>query len=272
MVNTALGPIDAPGSIHTDFLIHPQHAPGEAVIQVTSPSPSVSQGWRADVSEFDESNPNVLTSVSSAGRVLTIVLDLSAQPKILGTGEFKADVDVVQMVSGQPNANGEPNLFAVRSPQCLWTTEVTASSTPPTSTRGIAAPVPSATSSASSIPPSPSDGVTTYLSTKSGQVRCAVSTASVVCERNSVDGFPQAPVSTTGGRNWNLAAIDASGAFEWNEGNIGGPDPDDDLVLEYGQTQQLSGWTIDARSNGTMFTSEATGRGMFVSIENVYGF
>ncbi len=269
VANTASGAIDAPGSIHTDFLIHPDHAPGDAVISVTSPSPSVGQGWRADISEFDESNPDVLTSVRTAGRVLTIVLDLSGQPDILGTGEFRADVDVVTMVSGRPTSSGGPNLFPVRSPKCTWetapTTEATISSQSPPETPSVPPP-PIAT------PPPPGDGVTTYVRTKSGQMRCAVTATSVACERTSVDGFPQAPASSTAGVRWNLAGVDARGVFSWNEGNIGGPGVDDDLVLEYGVTRQMSGWSVEARSDGTRFTNDATGRGMFVSIENVYAF
>ncbi len=278
ILHTATGPIDAPGSIHTDFLIHPQHAPTNAVIQVSSPSPSVGQGWYGDVSEFEASHQNVLTEVRSAGRVLTLVLDLSGQAKILGSGEFRADIDVVQMVSGRPSSSGEPYLFPVRSPECLW-------ATPPASTTDAlpgasATAAPSATrpptSPAPPAPvegiPAPSEGLAVYLRTKSGQVRCVVSAPSVVCERNSIDGFPQAPASTTGGGRWNLASVDSNGAFNWNEGNIGGPDPVADLVLEYGETYQLRGWRIEANSDGTRFTNIATGKGIFVSIDNVYSF
>lgn len=278
VVNTRFGSIDAPGSIHTDFLIHPHHAAPEAVIQVSSPSPSVGQTWSADVSEFGESNRNVLTAVRSEGRVLTLLLDLSDQPKILGPGEFRADVDIVQMVSGQPGSMGEPNLFPVRSPECRWATPPAATVSAPPSTAVVPAPSAprSTTVPAPPVPaggvPAPADGVTAYVRTKSGQVRCAVSAASVVCERNSIEGFPQAPASATGGGRWNLAGVDGGGSFNWNEGNVGGPDPATDLVLDYGDTHRLRGWTIDSSSAGTRFTNIATGRGMFVSIENVYGF
>lgn len=269
VANTAWGPIDAPGSIHTDFLIHPEHAPSDAVISVTSPSPSVGQGWRADTSLFGESNPDVLTSVGTEGRVLSIVLDLSAHPDILGAGEFKADVDVVTMVSGQPSVSGGPNVFPVRSPRCLWETAPAAISSPSVTAMpapSVAPPPPIAES------PPPGVGVTRYVRTQSGQVRCVVSTTSVACERTSADGFPQAPASASGGGRWNLAGVDDKGAFTWNEGNIGGIDPNDDLVLKYAVTRQLSGWSIDPRSEGTRFTNDATGHGMFVSIENVYAF
>lgn len=115
-----------------------------------------------------------------------------------------------------------------------------------------------------------------YVQTVSGQVRCAVSTAMVACERRSAEGFLQAPVSEAQSPNggplwhWNLAGVDSGGNFEWRNGNIGGPYPSP--VLSYGQTYNINGWTIQASSSGTRFTNNATGRGMFVSIENVYTF
>lgn len=274
---TRFGLIDAPGSIHTQFLIQPRHLATDALIVVSSPSPSVGKGWYADASEFDEAAPNILTEVSSAGRVLTLVLDFSAQPEILGEGEFSADVDVVQMVSGQPGSGGGPNLFPVRSPKCLW-------ATPPAS-RTVERPRrPEGTQRGSEVivtdppalpGPSPTvggDGAATFIQTKSGQVRCAVSAVSVVCERNSAEGFPQAPASAAGHGRWNLAGIASDGTFDWSEGNIGGGDPAADRVLEYGQSYRISGWTIDAGSEGTRFTNVDSGRGMFVSIENVSTF
>jgi hypothetical protein len=45
-----------------------------------------------------------------------------------------------------------------------------------------------------------------------------------------------------------------------------------DVVLTYGQTYHIQGWTIDPNSDGTRFTNDGTGHGMFVSIENVYSF
>ena len=43
-------------------------------------------------------------------------------------------------------------------------------------------------------------------------------------------------------------------------------------LLNYGQTYHLQGWTILANSDGTRFTNDGTGHGMFVSIENVAPF
>ena len=42
--------------------------------------------------------------------------------------------------------------------------------------------------------------------------------------------------------------------------------------MQYGQTYNIRGWTVAASEVGTRFTNNATGHGMFVSIENVYPF
>jgi hypothetical protein len=45
-----------------------------------------------------------------------------------------------------------------------------------------------------------------------------------------------------------------------------------DLVLQYGQTYHVLGWTILPTFDGTRFTNDGTGHGMFVSVDNVYSF
>ena len=90
-----------------------------------------------------------------------------------------------------------------------------------------------------------------------------------MCESS---GFPQAPIDSSG-LHWDLAAIHADGAFNWNNGNIGGGGtPQNDLVLTYGQTYHISGWTVVPNSDGTRVTNDGTGHGMFVSIEDIYSF
>jgi hypothetical protein len=45
-----------------------------------------------------------------------------------------------------------------------------------------------------------------------------------------------------------------------------------DTTLAYGQTYDISGWTVLPSSGGTRFTNDGTGHGMFVSIDNVFSF
>jgi hypothetical protein len=124
-----------------------------------------------------------------------------------------------------------------------------------------------------------------YVRTESGRVRCALESNQVGCEASGPDsrGFLQAPISMPesqcryspcpGGIHAALAVVTASGAFRWSDGNIGeGGAPQNDLVLIYGQPIHVEGWTIDPVENGTRFTNDGTGHGMFVSIENVSSF
>jgi hypothetical protein len=140
-----------------------------------------------------------------------------------------------------------------------------------------------------------------YVRTESGRVRCLVMAndhgqgPGVACEAGGLPvdappdqaGFPQAPTNPPANcppppgtylrcvppMHWDLAVVHASGAFNWADGNIGGGGtPQNDLVLNYGQTYHIQGWTILPSSDGTHFTNDGTGHGMFVSIENVYSF
>jgi hypothetical protein len=120
--------------------------------------------------------------------------------------------------------------------------------------------------------------------TESGRVRCYVYTNDVsqrggplvVCSTTSQDptGFPQAPLSSTPGYHFNLAMVRANGAFNWDIGNIpGSPEATaKDMVLNYGQTYRINGWSILPNFDGTTFTNDGTGHGMFVSIDNVNSF
>jgi hypothetical protein len=98
----------------------------------------------------------------------------------------------------------------------------------------------------------------------------------VVCSTTAQDprGFPQAPPSGPPGFRSNLAVVKASGEFWWDIGNIAGSSAPlaRDIVLKYGQTYHMNGWTIQPTVDGTRFTNDGTGHGMFVSVENVYAF
>lgn len=117
-----------------------------------------------------------------------------------------------------------------------------------------------------------------YLRTQSGAVRCLVMTddqahgggPAVACEHGP--GFPQAPINPSG-LHFDDAVVHASGRFFWEDANIGGGGtPQNDVILTYGQTFHFLGWTVVPNSDGTRFTNDATGHGMFVSIDNVSPF
>ena len=68
----------------------------------------------------------------------------------------------------------------------------------------------------------------------------------------------------------NIAGVNHRGELRWNLGDIPGQVPGvTDIVMQYGQTYHLNGWTIFASSDGTQLTNDRTGHGMFVSIQNV---
>jgi hypothetical protein len=110
-----------------------------------------------------------------------------------------------------------------------------------------------------------------YVRTQTAAVRCVISAPHVGCERSSAYGFPGAPKSQSGPGNWNIAGVDAGGAFNWGEGNIGGVDADE-VTLVYGQTYHFKGWTVASSFDGTRFTDDASGHGAFVSIGGVSPF
>ena len=110
-----------------------------------------------------------------------------------------------------------------------------------------------------------------YVRTVSGAIRCVISADHVGCERTSIDGFPGAPHSQSGPGNFNIAGVDANGTFNFGEGNIGGVDAGE-VTLDYGHPYEFNGWTVAPSFDGTRFTNDASGRGMFVSIDRVSPF
>jgi hypothetical protein len=119
--------------------------------------------------------------------------------------------------------------------------------------------------------------------TQSGNTRCIVG-SDVVCQY--LPGFTQAPVEDpincppppgtslhcVTGIHFDLAHVTSAGAFNWNDGNIPGSEFTNDVVMSYGQTYRMRGWTISSAEDGTRFTNDASGHGMFVSIDNVSAF
>ena len=120
------------------------------------------------------------------------------------------------------------------------------------------------------------------VTTQSGKVRCYVHANDtshgggplVVCQQRDGAPFPQAPMSGEYNEQMNLAVVRGTGAFDWDIGNIPGSREATakDIVLNYGQNYTVNGWTIWPTSDGTRFTNDRTGHGMFVSVENVSSF
>ncbi|RDH74686.1 hypothetical protein DVS77_30140 [Mycolicibacterium moriokaense] len=151
-----------------------------------------------------------------------------------------------------PTGPGEPSFPTSRPSTSRPTTA------PPTTT-----PTPSTTPT-SAAPPAgdvlpPADGGYVFIETKSGQTRCQLNKQEVDCEAQ----FTNSPIKD--GIPANGVRLTADGTMEWVVGNLG----DIPVVTIDYRTYSAVGWTIDATSEGTRFTNQKTGHGMFVSIEKV---
>lgn len=128
---------------------------------------------------------------------------------------------------------------------------------PPTSAGPSA---PATTAPPIGLAPDPSGYV--FIETKSGKTRCQISRREVGCEAE----FANSPIQD--GEPANGVNVTSDGQLRWVVGNLGDIPA---VTLDY-QIYHAQGWTIDAASAGTRFTSDRTGHGMFVSIDNVYSF
>jgi hypothetical protein len=121
----------------------------------------------------------------------------------------------------------------------------------------------------SGAPRAVADPAYQYVRTQSGQVRCVVNVDWVTCEH--LPNFPTAPMTPDGSGSDDVKII-RGGELSWMEANIGGGPNLVETTLGYDQTYHSNGWTILPATDGTRFTNDGTGHGLFVSIGNVYAF
>ena len=137
--------------------------------------------------------------------------------------------------------------------------------TAPTSTSATSA-VPttpgSPTAPAGAIPLPPDQNGYVFIETKSGVTRCQINKDSVGCEAP----FTNSPLQD--GEHANGVSVTADGNVQWVLGNLGAIPT---VTIDY-KTYDAQGWTINATPDGTRFTNDHTGHGMFVSIEKVNTF
>jgi hypothetical protein len=118
-----------------------------------------------------------------------------------------------------------------------------------------------------------------YVTTQTGKVRCAIDSSFPGSPPGGKVNIPPgsvvmcAPYAPQGERpGWvGLAVVTSSGNFSFYPIELGIRQPND-LVMSYGQTYHFNGWTIAASQDGTRFTNDGTGRGMFVNFETAYAF
>ncbi len=126
-------------------------------------------------------------------------------------------------------------------------------------TRPTAAPPSTTTAPAPGAEVLPPENGYVFIETKSGQTRCQLNEDEVGCEAQFTNTPMQDGVRTNGVR------LTADGAVDWIVGNLGDIPV---VTLDY-RTYRAVGWTIVAAEDGTRFTNDRTGHGMFVSIEKV---
>jgi hypothetical protein len=116
---------------------------------------------------------------------------------------------------------------------------------------------------------SPSTAAADNFLTQSERLLCAVTPDStisisgedaVVCQGE----FDHAPELGAG------AVTNGDGTFRWEVGNLS--IYSSTTNMQYGHTYHRGNWSIYHADNGTRFTNDRTGHGMFVSIESVYAF
>jgi len=106
--------------------------------------------------------------------------------------------------------------------------------------------------------------------TVSGKVSCLVQTGGIYCAAGNAGGFQDAPADAQG--DTYLATVTPDGNFQWIRAGGTGSCGNVPYVLEYGVTQNINNWVVQSSQNGTRFTNANSGRGMFVSVENVSWF
>ncbi len=138
----------------------------------------------------------------------------------------------------------------------------------PRPSRSSPAPSPS-TTTAPSTPQGPAGATQlepkngyVFIQTKSGKTRCQISSEEVGCESE----FTNSPVID--GSPANGVRVGADGQIRWLVGNLGDIPA---VTLDYRSYRAL-GWTIDADSDGTRFTNDASGHGMVVAVQGVQTF
>ena len=138
-------------------------------------------------------------------------------------------------------------------------TTTSATPAPPTSPTGPGSPT---TPPAGAIPLPPDHNGYVFIETKSGLTRCQINKETVGCEAP----FTNSPLQD--GEHANGVSISAGGNVQWVLGNLGAIPT---VTIDY-KTYAAQGWTINATAEGTRFTNDHTGHGMFVSVEKVNTF
>jgi hypothetical protein len=114
------------------------------------------------------------------------------------------------------------------------------------------------------IPLAPNDRGYVRVETKSGSVRCSVTSELVACQ-TSATNWPPKP----DGRPFRTVSVNRDGEFNWVNADLGALEGR--VTLDH-QTYSAQGWTISVSQDRTTFTNDRTSHGMAVSDQHVEPF
>ncbi|WP_428338875.1 hypothetical protein [Mycobacterium sp.] len=110
-------------------------------------------------------------------------------------------------------------------------------------------------------------GLVRYLVTASDQSRGGAPTVACDDDRGFQRPRSAEPTTSTSRSRSSRRPADSPG----DRGDIGGT-PQNDLQLVTGQTLRIQGWTVAPVSDGTQFTNDGSGHGLFVRVDEVSPF
>jgi hypothetical protein len=183
-----------------------------------------------------------------------LLIPLLASPLLIG--------GCSTMIEGRPVAAPGAGPAEPTFPTPRPTTSTPAPTAAPSTTPGPPTTPAKPTAPAGAIPLPPDQNGYVFIETKSGVTRCQINKDTVGCEAP----FTNSPLQE--GEHANGVSIGAGGKVQWVLGNLGAIPT---VTIDY-KTYSAQGWTINATADGTKFTNDRTGHGMFVSIEKVNTF
>ncbi|MCK0174219.1 MULTISPECIES: hypothetical protein [Mycobacteriaceae] len=104
--------------------------------------------------------------------------------------------------------------------------------------------------------------------TQSGRMLCAVTPDSTIADPGQDAVVCQGAFTQPGAKF--QAVTHGEGDLQWQDANLAVDNPT--TTMQYGTEYHRGNWTIYPDANGTLFTNDRTGHGMFVSIDDVYAF
>jgi hypothetical protein len=199
--------------------------------------------------------PSQIARRSLAGGSLLLAAVLAGPMLASGCGSVIEGNPVAAPGTGPTEPTFPTPQPSTTRPSAPSTTTTSPGPTPPSTPASPTAP-------AGAIPLPPDHNGYVFIETKSGVTRCQINKDSVGCEA----AFTNSPLQD--GEHANGVSINSHGSVQWVLGNLGAIPT---VTIDY-KTYAAQGWTINATAEGTRFTNDHTGHGMFVSIDKVNTF